>query len=582
MVSIEKNLVKIASSKMLTNDDILYIKTLGARYNGSEIIFDLNKTVSKAALVLLKRFCPNLVNQKNIELEDERKKLFGYISAYLNSLSNSLDSMLDIIPYKDELLPYQIDAVKFIITRKFSLLAAQQGTGKSVIALTADIVMRAYQDNYSKGITLLVSKPTAKHNIYEDWVDKWGLDKNKILVIDATTKVNVNIVNKFTYVLVNYDILQKNMLLLQSLNISCVIFDEAHRVKTTTTDSHVYSHALLQHAERKNPMLKIMVLSGTLQTNWTDDYFAYFKLGNLELGQNKEKFKKMFLEYKFDINTQRSSVVGSKNEEALADLLSNIVFRVKHEGNTNTKGYKTIRYAFDTNVVNAELDEIYASIEHSVSRIEVNSKQLMLNRITGLAKVTGTMELVRHLLLQGKKVVVFSYFTDVILRIEDECKQLGFDVFKAVGKTKPKERVSQAKAFNSHTKPCLFIGQTVAAGESINLPASYNIIVNDLPNTWALLEQVIYRLIRVSQTQRVNLFVALCKGTCDEKNAKRIMAKHKSSAKVLDNGVLEIEGFYEEEALFENGQLVYKTKNKEQVKEPVKINSSSNIKFIMK
>ena len=60
------------------------------------------------------------------------------------------------------------------------------------------------------------------------------------------------------------------------------------------------------------------------------------------------------------------------------------------------------------------------------------------------------------------------------------------------------------------------------------------------------------------------------------------MDKHKSSAKVLDNGVLEIEGFYEEEALFENGQLVYKTKNKEQVKEPAKINSSSNIKFIMK
>jgi superfamily II DNA or RNA helicase len=582
MIQIEKNLIKITYTKILTSDDVVLVKTLGARYNGTEIIFDLNKTVSKAAMVLIKKFCPSIYNQKNAELEEERKKLFGYIGAYYSSLSNSLDSMLDIIPYKDELFPYQIDAVKFIITRNFSLLAAQQGTGKSVVALTADIVMRAYQDNYAKGITLLISKPTAKHNIYEDWVDTWGLDKNKILVIDATTRVNINIINKFTYVLVNYDILHKNMLLLQSLNISCVIFDEAHRVKTTTTDSHVYSDALLRHIEKKNPLLKVMVLSGTLQTNWTDDYFAYFKLGNLELGKNKEKFKKLFLEYKFDPVMQRNSVVGSKNEEMLADLLSNIIFRIKHEGNTNTKGYKTIRYAFDTNVVNAELDAIYAQIEHAVSRIEVNSKQLMLNRITGLAKVSGTMLLVKHLLEQGKKVVVFSYFTDVIQRIEDECIQLGFDVFKAVGKTKPKDRVAQAKAFNLHTKPCLFIGQTVAAGESINLPASYNIIVNDLPNTWALLEQVIYRLIRVSQTQRVNLFVALCKGTCDEKNAKRVMAKHKSSAKVLDNGVLEIEGFYEEEASFVNGVLTYKTKSKEEIKETPKINSLSNIKFIMK
>lgn len=586
MISIDKNLIKIIPQKLLSDDDLIYIETLGGSFVNGQIEFDINKTSKVAMTHVLNKFASKIVSTKNKDTEEQRLKLFSYLSSYYSKLSTELDKYFQVIPYEAKLYAYQKEAIKFIIPRQFSLITPQQGTGKSIISVTADIILRAYKQGYNAGSTLVIAKPVAKHNMYYNWSDDWGIDKKNIFVIDAQTKgINYLALKRYKYIMINYDILDKYMNDLVQLNLSCVIFDESHKIKNTETAAWINSSHIVWEHLIKNPSLKVIMLTGTPITNWADDLIGYLKLFKMRLADNKSEFKKKYIKYTW-INGQKKAVGTQMNDE-LAQLLSNIMFRIKHEGNTETKGKRFLKYAFDTKDVKEKIEDIWNSINPHDSVLSIENKILSINRITSLAKVDGSLELVKKLISKKKKVVIYSYFTDVIEKLKTEIGKLGVPVFVVDGRVKRHEdRVIAARAFNKHNGACVFIGQTVAGGESIDLQSSYDIILNDLPLTWAALEQVIYRLIRIGQKFRVNIYVALCKGTCDEKIAALVINKHRSSSDIIDAGAREVDSFNAEEAVIDGDEIeIIEKKVKEvvsQVSKEIGLDDLSNIEFVFK
>ena len=97
--------------------------------------------------------------------------------------------------------------------------------------------------------------------------------------------------------------------------------------------------------------------------------------------------------------------------------------------------------------------------------------------------------------LLEKGVIVYIEFLDVIAQVAEDFKAKGVEVFVIQGSTKEDDRGAIAKEFktNPNSKVVLISN---AAGESLNLNGTNEIILYDLPKGWGKYVQILGRAIR--------------------------------------------------------------------------------------
>ena len=97
--------------------------------------------------------------------------------------------------------------------------------------------------------------------------------------------------------------------------------------------------------------------------------------------------------------------------------------------------------------------------------------------------------------LLEKGVIVYIEFLDVIKQVAEDLEEKGIDVSVIQGSTKEKDRGSIAKDFkeNPNSKVVLISN---AAGESLNLNGTNELILYDLPKGWGKYMQILGRAVR--------------------------------------------------------------------------------------
>jgi len=131
------------------------------------------------------------------------------------------------------------------------------------------------------------------------------------------------------------------------------------------------------------------------------------------------------------------------------------------------------------------------------------------------AKLDACMELIEEVRQSGRKVLVFSQFTGMLDILADTLAKSDITYTYLSGKTRKRQDV--IKRFNTDPAVTAFLISMKAGGVGLNLTAADTVIIFDPWWNPSVENQAVDRAHRIGQTQSVNVYRLLTKGTIEDK-----------------------------------------------------------------
>ncbi len=130
------------------------------------------------------------------------------------------------------------------------------------------------------------------------------------------------------------------------------------------------------------------------------------------------------------------------------------------------------------------------------------------------AKLDLLMNLVQPIVEEGRKILIFSQFTSMLLLIEKRLKAVGIDWVKLTGQTR--DRNQPVQSFQNEDVP-VFLISLKAGGTGLNLTAADTVIHYDPWWNPAVEDQASDRAHRIGQDKPVFVYKLVTEGTVEEK-----------------------------------------------------------------
>ena len=137
---------------------------------------------------------------------------------------------------------------------------------------------------------------------------------------------------------------------------------------------------------------------------------------------------------------------------------------------------------------------------------------MKVRQIIADEKVKNTIELAENILEQGKKVIIFTNFTNSLNKITEHFKK---KAVKLDGSSTKPSRQKAVDDFQEKDKIQVFVGNTKAAGVGITLTAGEAVIFNDISFVPGDMEQAEDRAYRYGQKNSVSVYYPLFENTIE-------------------------------------------------------------------
>ena len=472
--------------------------------------------------------------------------------------------------------PVQLEAVNWILSRKNSYIAYEQGLGKTAIAIMAS--------NSVNGLTVIVCPTFLKQN----WVREIGLwstklssvDDSFIQVVDSRKAV---IDPRCEYVIVPYSVIATPAIFFQlsNLKIDMLILDEAHYVKNPQAHSSI---AVYGGPIRSNKMPagdtvetsirhkfdgvfasaeRVVCLSGTPLTNrYMDAFLPLSKLAPHTINfLNRHQYG---VRYCNAIETPYGwSYNGATHGEELYSRITKDFMIIKRIEDCvelppvlppkviylSTDGQKK---AFKTTGVEMlaglKLEDVFkyeamvneafeAKKERAEAMIEATNKDPALKTFMLLAELRQTQgkakahlgaPVIEELLTDGP-LVVFAYHKEVIRILEVALEK--YKPLVLTGQTK--DRQSIVDTFQTSKDHNLIICQIKAAGVGLTLTKSATVVFVEWSWQHAENEQAASRCRRIGQTKPFQRIYLAVENSIDNYILNNNLTKDKNISKVI-------------------------------------------------
>ena len=164
------------------------------------------------------------------------------------------------------------------------------------------------------------------------------------------------------------------------------------------------------------------------------------------------------------------------------------------------------------------------------------------------AKLLRLIEYLETARENGKRVVLFSQFTQMLALIQDELREQGRDYFYLDGSTPNLERLELTSRFNEGEKD-LFLISLRAGGTGLNLTGGDTVILYDSWWNPAVESQATDRVHRYGQKKMVQVIRMICTGTIEERINELQDQKRELIDQVITNGKQSITSLTKEELL---------------------------------
>jgi SWI/SNF-related matrix-associated actin-dependent regulator 1 of chromatin subfamily A len=438
----------------------------------------------------------------------------------------SIDINVDFSKYNEilshdgkKLYQHQEDGIKFLLSRKGCILADDMGLGKSIQSIVAALETGAKK-------ILVVCPSSTKIN----WEREIKVFCEDTTIIDGKKWSDA----KFT--IINFDIL-KNFHTLPSgkkrkegepeevLNRELVnagydlcIIDEAHYLKNNES----IRGKIMVELCAKHKIERVWLLTGTPVANRPMDFFNLLKIIKSPIAENWKHYavrycdgRKFFRTLK---NGQRKQIWltdGASNLEELANKTKNtIIRRLKTEVlDMPDKVITPMHHILDKR----GLKQYELLWEEYLEKRKLEGKKtndlqkdlvelIPLRQFIAQEAIPYTIEMVENAVEMGRKVIVFTSFTD---ELEIIANHFGKLAVKHNGPMTTIQKQKSVDAFQNNDKVKVFVGNIKSAGVGITLTEATVVIFNSFDWVPGNNEQAEDRAFRIGQKNDVNVYYQL-------------------------------------------------------------------------
>ena len=323
------------------------------------------------------------------------------------------------------------------------------------------------------------------------------------------------------FVISNYDIIKnfhdtkdkENSQILKS-KFDLVIIDEAHYI------SNVQAQRTKLINDITDKVKKIWLLTGTPITSRPINYYNLLKIIDSPVAQNWMAYVIRYCEgYQFSVGKGRKiwNVQGASNLEELRDRISKQVLRrlktdvLDLPDKIITPIYLRLYSRFYEELMGEYYDWYNKQNESNSVSVQF-TKLTKVRQVIAEEKVPHTIEIAENIIEQGKKVIIFSNFTEPLRKIYEH---FGKKAVYLDGTTTKPARQKAVDDFQEDEKVMVFCGNIKAAGVGLTLTAGEAVIMNDLSFLPSDHSQAEDRAYRYGQKNCVSVYYPIFENTIE-------------------------------------------------------------------
>lgn len=434
-----------------------------------------------------------------------------------------IDVAVDFTKYNEilslnnkKLYQHQEEGIKFLLSRNGCILADDMGLGKSIQSIIAAI------ESGAKKI-LIVCPSSTKIN--------W--DREIKVFSDETTIIDGKKFSDAKFTIINFDILKNFHTLvkkgkesehptihrqLANAGFDLCIIDEAHYLKNNDS---IRGKIMVELVVKHN-IEKVWLLTGTPVANRPMDFFNLLKIIKSPIAQNWQHYatrycegRKFFRTLKNGLKKQIWLTDGASNLEELSSKTKNIVLRrLKTEVLDMPDKVITPMYHLLDSKQKKQYEylwEEYILAKKAIGKkVKEDQKDLveliLLRQFIAQQAIPYTIEMVENAIEMGRKVIVFTSFTEELNLIADH---FGKAAVKHNGPMTNSMKQKSVDAFQTNDKIKVFVGNIKSAGVGITLTEGTVVIFNSFDWVTGNNEQAEDRAFRIGQKNNVNVYYQL-------------------------------------------------------------------------
>jgi SWI/SNF-related matrix-associated actin-dependent regulator 1 of chromatin subfamily A len=422
-----------------------------------------------------------------------------------------------------KLYKHQEEGIKFLLSRKGCVLADDMGLGKSIQSIIAAL------ESGAKKI-LVVAPSSAKIN--------WEREIN--VFCDDTAIVEGKKWQHAKFTIINFDILKNFYTLpdgkkrnegepqqilrreLSNTGFDLVIIDEAHYLKNNES---IRGKIMVELCTKYN-VTRTWLLTGTPVANRPMDFFNLLRIIKSPLADNWKHYavrycdgRKFFRTLKNGQKRQIWLTDGASNLDELAAKTKNIILRrLKTDVLDMPDKVITPMYHRLSDTEWSEYEGLWE--DYLQKRLTEGKKNgnlqkdlvelILLRQFIAEAAIPHTIEMVENAIDMGRKVIIFTSFTEELEMLAEHFGKL------AVTHNGPMTAIQKQKsvdAFQRNSKVKVFIGNIKSAGVAITLTEATVVVFNSFSWVTGDNEQAEDRAFRIGQKNDVNVYYQLFEDT---------------------------------------------------------------------
>ena len=442
-----------------------------------------------------------------------------------------------------ELRGYQQQGISWLVDRPSALLADEMGTGKTVQAVNA---LRLLFRQGKIRSALIVCPPavigsidlTVETGKSEGWSGHfyhWASEL-EVAVIHGGNRKQRKIAweSPFHIYITTYDTLRediKNRTLPESKKFSCIVIDEAQKIKNSETKTSKAIRSL--KAEYR------WALTGTPIENKVDDVKSLFSFIHPSLFRGGVEYSPETVK-----NSIKPYMLRRLKQKVLPELPDKVRQEDWLELDRNQQAdYKRVLEAGQRKIETSLGIEKTAQVQTHIFALLGELKQIC-NFATGKFKSPKTDRLLEHIEViseNNQKVLVFSWHkkegTDKIAKLFD-CHKIQYVLYTGqLSKQQKKQAVSD---FRSNPDITVFLATIQTAGYGITLTEATYVIHFDHPWNPAQIKNAEDRTHRIGQRYGVTIYSFWMKGTIEERIRKKLTEKLQLVKNTIDDLAVEV------------------------------------------
>lgn len=495
--------------------------------------------------------------EKNQEIVAKRDSHFKQIIRSMKTVSESDFDVPESL--SQTMRGYQQFGHKWLRTVGTSgfggILADDMGLGKTLQMIS--VLLAEKQEG--KTDTALIVCPASLVFNWAAELEKFAPELTYLVVV-GTQKERAEMIQRYQdydVVITSYDLIKRDITHYEDCTFGYQVLDEAQYIKNHTTAA-AKSVKLINAKHR-------FALTGTPIENRLSELWSIFDYLMPGLLYGYETFKSEFetpiVKHNDESATKKLRrmtsvfILRRLKKDVLRDLPD------KLEENYVVRLDEKQRHIYDAKVL--ELQQLLqntSTAEFQNSKLKVLAYLTQIRQICcdpalllsdydgSSAKRDACMEIVQRAIEGEHRVLIFSQFTTMLEKLEQDLTDAGIAYYKIIGETSKKKRMELVDSFNSGDTP-VFLVSLKAGGTGLNLTGADVVVHYDPWWNVAAQNQATDRAHRIGQTRAVTVYKLIAKDTIEEKIQKMQEKKQSLADSVLTGDFVNFSSLSKDELL---------------------------------